>query len=156
MSTLYIDTRHGNLVELDKRADGRVRFFPQGGGFSYSCPEEEFDKHFKVAPEPVFKLVEITGEWMDGKKFPAYSNGLVWNGWAMPHFEIEDARRMLNASGNVWKYDEVADAFTVNEGEEQEVYVAEYIWVDFDNGDKEREQIKVYAIGAGAWTWEVA
>ncbi len=81
-----------------------------------------------------------------------WTDGSLWNGWATPHFEYPEARRVMElineqdsmASGT---YDELGDQFCFNIEGEEECYPAIYAKV-------EGKTTKLYAIGAWAWVWE--
>lgn len=156
---LYTDKRYNNRVELDRFENGRAFFFSQGGGFQHSVTIKEWDANFRVAKKPVFAKAKVTGEWLDdGVKVECYSNGNVWNGWAMPYFTKKQAdayMKLQNAADLVptMRYDAKQDAYIVGEGEEMETYVMECIMVPCRGGEK---QIEVYGIGSGGWTWEAA
>ena len=82
-----------------------------------------------------------------------YTKGDNWNGWATPHFEIDEALSIMEEfnrdSGNPMWYDEQTDTFRVAETE----YTDEYVWrgrnCHTDDGVKH-----LYGIGAYSWTWE--
>ena len=107
--------------------------------------------------------VDITGFLKDNPKFmkttveskftidfetyyTGYSTGELWNGWAIPYFKIEEAKRIMedmNQSGDIEiDFDEVTGTFIVD-GEETPAIELSF------NGT----QIKAYGIGAFGWTW---
>ena len=95
-----------------------------------------------------FSLVTVGAEWLPSDlKIQAYSNGLLWNGWVMPYFTIEDARKLLDFMPNL-RYDQSRDAFicTQEDQAEEEVYGA----VNVQLGGL---PLTTYAIGAGYWCW---
>lgn len=154
---IFTDTRHSNRLELCGH-DVRVRFHSQGGGFECSVPLAEWQEHMRAAPVPAFKLVRVTGDWLDEHgegpevSFPAYSDGNRWNGWVMPHFTKETALDMLTASGNTFRFDAEQDAIIVERddiGEDAEIYQGEDI-------DTPEGRVHVYPVGAGMWTWDIA
>ena len=90
--------------------------------------------------------------------FKGWSDGSLWNGWDMPLFELDAAKRVLIAFIRIHKennepfqawYDETEDAFCfiLPDEIEPECYSAEVIEI----GGK---KLKVYPIGTGAWIWE--
>lgn len=77
-----------------------------------------------------------------------YTNGQKWNGFDMPAFEKDEAKRIGEVFGDVI-YDEAGDFFFSDMGypeEEPERFDGFDIVVD-------GETVRVYAIGAGFWTW---
>lgn len=94
---------------------------------------------------------------IDGFKYPhiGYTEGKRWNGWATPHFEIDEALAVMeefNACEPEFPilYNEGIDTFTVEE-------------ISGGNGDQWKgtnhhtdEGIKhLYSIGAYSWVWEL-
>ena len=101
--------------------------------------------------------------------FAGWTDGQTWNGWARPRFERAEAERVIAwlatldpkpADGRVGcflpvtdkeHFDGERDAFiTVNQAGEEEVWPAENITIS------DGSQLKVYALGAGCWCWDVA
>ncbi|WP_432263132.1 hypothetical protein [Cupriavidus sp. TMH.W2] len=143
-------TAEGHRVEVSNVGE-EVEFFPQGGGLHQRMKRTEFDMKFAPALEPQqFALVSVTGDWFDdGVSLPAYSNGLRWNRWVMPHFTREAAMRLTTLMDSV-RYDEARDAFVARvDGEDDYVFTSVVIRVN-DN-----EEV-TYPIGAGCWCWENA
>lgn len=81
-----------------------------------------------------------------------WTDGTLWNGWATPCFELAEAQKLVGAmqeTGQKAWYDEAKDSFCFQvEGyDEPECYPS--LTIQTDEGE-----LKVYAIGAFAWTWE--
>lgn len=142
--------RHGTLVvEVLARENGVVRYYPAGGGFTHTAPEDEFDHHFTplTAEElrPVFRPGRYGIDDLFEPTLPGFDCGSMWNGWALPHFEFAAAERVALSFGG--RYDPTRDSFvTPNEGED-EVWPAVPITV---NG----LLVKTWPVGAGSWTWD--
>ncbi len=105
-----------------------------------------------TAPLNEYVLSAVTAEWLPGHvTAPAYTNGQHWNGWAMPLFTLAAAKQLLQHMPEL-HYDEPTDAFVVDPHDDNEEtierYGAEYLTVA-------GERVKVYAIGAGSWCWEL-
>jgi hypothetical protein len=68
-----------------------VTMFRAGGGYSFNVPTEEFLRDFTPAGErrmrPFYTALEDVP-----CLFRAYTDGLRWNGWAVPYFELEMVR----------------------------------------------------------------
>lgn len=82
-----------------------------------------------------------------------WTTGELWNGWAVPYFEYEEAERVVEevaAAELQGRYDRDRDAFVfVNENEQEQEYAAESI-------DTPQGQRKAYPIGAREWIWDFA
>jgi hypothetical protein len=93
--------------------------------------------------------------------FSGYTDGRLWNGWAVPSFSKEEAERIVNAwhdLGYKADYDEASDVFRFapmdetgnpdpNLADEEEA--EHFPSIMFRN-------IKLYPVGAGFWIWEEA
>ncbi len=146
---LYQDT-NGRLIEVSSVGPD-VEFIPQGGGFLRSMSRAEFERNFVPATAPVFERAMITADWLpEGVNLPAYSNGLAWNGWAMPHFDRETAMRLVEIMPEI-RYDEQRDAFIAHDGTVGEDDVFESVSIQVEG-----ETVTVYPIGAGSWCWETS
>lgn len=146
---LYKDAS-GNFYETVPASppDGMVHFSRQGGGFVMQLTAADFAAKFTRADLPTYSAIEVDADWLpDGMTLPAYSNGMRWNGWAMPYFERDTATRLLAIAEDL-TYDEAADHFVMKgqDGDEADVFAATMIEVD-------GKTIKVYPVGLGSWTW---
>lgn len=87
--------------------------------------------------------------------FTGYHNGGTWNGWEMPSFEYDEAMQILDLyrDNEFMKatYDAEADAFTflITDEAEADIYTGFEAVVG-------GETKKLYDIGSGYWTWEIA
>jgi hypothetical protein len=136
----------GFLIETMPGATGdTVAFTAQGGGFVQHLPRAAFEETFKPAPASSFARRHVSGEWLpEDLRLPAYTDGRRWNGWAMPYFEFEVAKQLLDHMDDL-RYDADKDAF-VNTSDDDETFEATTVEVDAIS-------IKVYPIGAGCWCW---
>ena len=133
--------------------DGTIHAAPMGGGFVYRFDPVKVETYdfvkvpAKLLKTPNWYSTRFYAEWLE-KSYHGWSTGQRWNGWAMPHFEFEEAIRYANDAGNT-KYDPEKDAFvTTLEGEDEpQIDEATIIIV------RGRGPIVVYPIGAGSWTW---
>lgn len=87
-------------------------------------------------------------ECFEGVEFDGWTADQSWNGWAMPFFEIGQASKLAELLQDQLKYDLAQDAFIGLSGDEEDLWSAQVI--DLPDGGQE----KVYAIGAGSWTWD--
>ena len=84
-----------------------------------------------------------------------YTGGHLWNGWATPYFEKDEAERVMAGYNqdldepDLMYYDEVGDAFVVyTEGHDNYDY-----WQGADI--RTQDGIKhLYGIGAYSWVWD--
>lgn len=88
--------------------------------------------------------------------FEGYTTGETWNGWAVPAFLLDEARRIAAAYAAQApllegvcdaEYDERNDAFRLYDPVSGE-------WDEWEG--VERDGRKLYPIGACYWTWEEA
>lgn len=92
------------------------------------------------------KAVFTIGEYP--KAYIGYTSGKLWNGWATPHFELAEAKRVAEGfnecAENPIFYNEQSKTFYTFDGE---------IWkpetVQTADGIK-----YLYGIGAYSWTWD--
>ncbi len=150
--TLYVDP-NGTLFELSREENGRIFYFPQGGGFERSCDKLDFDHNFKPAsPGPFYKAF-VDGDWMEeSDRLPAWLNGLRWNGWAQPRFEKSAAEKIMNDTPGMF-FDPARNAYVLPADldmgrDEEEVFPAESI-------DTHDGPVTVWPIGAGYWCWQL-
>lgn len=145
---IYIDS-HGGRVETHDPEASRVVFWPQGGGWQASADYEKFHELFTPAPAPTWRAGTVTAYWLEGKSYPCWSDGDVWNGSGMPFMTAETVNRVLAdlaAAGvsNIVKW--VGD---------------QLIYDDLDDDPVELVPITVdgcaeplYPLG-GFWTWNI-
>ena len=99
------------------------------------------------------KAVFTIGEYP--KAYIGYTSGRLWNGWATPYFEKEEAIRVAEGFNEtaeyLMQYDEVYDQFYVLDTETTELEK----WKGEDI--QTAEGIKhLYGIGAYSWVWDEA
>jgi hypothetical protein len=133
---------------------GRLLAHPLGGGFQLTVPAQD-EPRFRVVAEgergaALFRRGKFTLA-DGGTSFDGWSNGELWNGWAMPRFEFAVCGEILKSLGDEQaRFEQKGDAFvTVSNGEE-EAWAAEQITIS------DGSQVKVYPLGAGSWIWEEA
>ena len=133
---------------------GRLLAHPLGGGFQVTVPAQDGPRFRVVAEGERGAVLFHRGSFTlaDSEAlFDGWSNGELWNGWAKPRFELAVCRQILKSLGDGRaRFEEKADAFvTVSNGEE-EAWPAESVTIT------DGSRIKLYPLGAGAWTWEEA
>ena len=87
-------------------------------------------------------------------EFEGYTNGELWNGWEKPYFEKRISDKILEVCKKYVDdrsyYDNKKDEYIIySNNDEPEIFVSEII--ETSDGRK-----KVYGIGAGSWTWDLA
>lgn len=99
------------------------------------------------------KAVFTIGEYP--KAYIGYTSGRLWNGWATPHFEFEEAKRVTEGFNETaefpMQYDEVYDQFYILDTETSELEKWEGVEIQTAEGFKH-----VYGIGAYSWVWDEA
>lgn len=143
-------------VHIETLKGEDVKFFNMNGGWRQSLPQAKFLKIFrevteeeKANPQPypsTFGIDDYFEPPVEG-----YTKGFLWNGWAQPYFELDEAMRIAKQFGDM-TYDKERDVFIADTqqyypDEPNEEFAGEDLVV---NGEVKR----VYAIGAGAWTWD--
>ena len=133
---------------------GRLLAHPLGGGFQLTVPKQDEPRFHVVADWEKGAALFRRGRFplADGETaFDGWSNGELWNGWAMPRFEFGVCGVILKSIGDKRaRFDGKRDAFvTVSNGEE-ELWPVELVTIS------DGTRIKVYPVGAGSWTWEEA
>jgi len=91
----------------------------------------------------------------DTVSFEGWTDGSLWNGWACPAFEKQEADRLaahLRSVGCVAEFDAAKDAFTIREFDGADLYdPEEYEGLDIETPEGTK---RVYAIGAYSWVWQ--
>jgi hypothetical protein len=98
----------------------------------------------------VYSQIHVCGDWLASKRYPAYSDGTIWNGFACPHFTFDVAMQIALETPQL-QYLQKDDVFVTVDEElkvdlEVDAFGPSTILVD-------GVAIKVYAIGAWSWTW---
>ena len=101
----------------------------------------------------MYKAVFTIGEYPQA--YIGYTSGRTWNGWATPHFEFAEAKRVAEGFNECaeypMKYDEAKDLFYILDKETEEL---EY-WQGTNYHTAEGIK-KLYGIGAYSWVWDEA
>ena len=99
------------------------------------------------------KAIFTIGEYP--KAYIGYTSGRLWNGWATPYFEFDEAKRVAEGfnecAENPIQYDEVYDQFYILDKESGELEKWEKTLAITPEGTK-----YVYGIGAYSWVWDEA
>jgi len=148
------DTRHpeGTLVVDQHDQDGNLRAYPLGGGFELTIPAADVARFSVVTKDeatPIYRKARFSLEGLDDIEFEGWTADRLWNGWAMPSFETQQATQLAKLLEDQLRYDPAQDAFIGSSGDEEEIWPSEFI--DLPDGG----QVKVYAIGAGSWVWDI-
>lgn len=97
------------------------------------------------------KAVFTIGEYP--KAYIGYTSGRLWNGWATPYFELEEAKRVAEGFNETAEYpiqyDEVYDQFYILDQESGELEKWEKTLAITSEGTK-----YLYGIGAYSWVWD--
>ena len=82
--------------------------------------------------------------------FIGYTDGTLWNGWATPHFELSEARKLMTYYNEIvdddetMTFDSKADTFIISNYETWKGY-------DYQTEDGTKH---LYDIGAYSWIWD--
>jgi hypothetical protein len=158
------DWRASTIVVTEQLEDGTIKGYPGHGGFGLRIPPNkvrEFDL-IKVPQDmlvqAVFHKAKFDADWLpEGKTYVGWTTGELWNGWGVPYFEAPVAREVVADLRKDWKvkYDAKKDEFVLSEtgtDSEDDPYIVPGDSIEvIDRGRKKK--LKVYAIGAGSWTW---
>ena len=146
---------HGAMVVDGYDDQGRLLAHPMGGGLQYAIKVGAGGDFRRVTADeqqrPLWRTSRFALDGVDGA-FKGWTNAQLWNGWGKPHFEPEEARKLIAAINDPKvRYDSAKDVFITTNGEaEDEVWSAQLITVLGPS------QVKVFPIGAGSWCWEEA
>lgn len=87
------------------------------------------------------------------KAYIGYTSGRLWNGWATPYFEKEEAIRVMEGNNETaqypMQYDEIYDQFYILDTEDGELET----WKGEDIHTEEGIN-HLYGIGAYCWVWD--
>lgn len=99
------------------------------------------------------KAVFTIGE--EPQAYIGYTSGKRWNGWATPHFELEEAKRVAEGFNKCaeypMQYDNIYDQFYILDTETKELETWKGTDIPTAEGIK-----KLYGIGAYSWVWDEA
>ena len=101
----------------------------------------------------MYKAVFTIGEYP--KAYIGYTSGKLWNGFATPHFELEEAKRVAEGNNETaeypMQYDEIYDQFYILDTETTELETWKGQDIQTEEGIKH-----LYGIGAYSWVWDKA
>jgi hypothetical protein len=148
------DTRHpeGTLVVNHHDDIGNLLAYPLGGGFELTIPASDVSRFSVVTKEeatPIYRKAWFRLEGLEDNEFEGWTAGKLWNGWAMPCFEIQQATKLAELLGEQLRCDSSQDAFISTSGDGEEIWSGQII--DLPDGG----QVKAYAVGASSWMWDI-
>jgi hypothetical protein len=140
----------GWRVTKTEEAEGIVKFRQAGGGFMCSMPADQFHAEFFDAPAPAWRRGTVTAEFMDGYEdgsdvpLACWSDGSLWNGWAMPYMPKESVDKLIAAGVGplAWDGNNVVAAMG-DDVDDLETYLPLVI-----------EGETTWGVGAGSWCWD--
>ena len=98
-----------------------------------------------------YSPLEVTGGWFDGDvKIPAYTNGLLWNGWEQPYFPRSSVEQLAHLMPGQVTFDALGGVVLVKD-EEGEVTHERATHIEVDG-----VRIEVFSVGSSGWCWEKA
>lgn len=133
---------------------------PLGGGSVLRFgPNQRMRFQFRaVEPEEMVERWYRAGFGMNvlGKEYQGWTNGFRWNGFARPYFDRKTAEEILKSMElfdwvKNYSYVPKDDEFAIYESNTPETpYRVPGEWITVKAG---AAPVKLYGLGAGAWTW---
>ena len=144
---------NGALTVDGYEKDGTLLAHPLGGGFQYRL-KPNAEQKFRIVTDdekagPLWRKAKFEVEGVEAE-FNGWTDGNSWNGWAMPHFEFNEAKRVVDViTDSKGRYDAEQDCFVTTDTDgEDEVWESQTITL------LGNQQVKVYGVGAGSWIWD--
>lgn len=137
--------KRSSLFEIHAVYPDHVEMHAAGGGFTFTVPIHEFLAEFEPADVSVMRPF-YTGFDESPIVFRAYTDGVRWNGWAVPHFTLDQVMYLVEhpeALGDV-KFDEELDQVTFYYGYGTESFVSSGQDIETTEGVKH-----LYLVGDG-------
>lgn len=144
--------------------DGVLKIAPKGGGAVLSIGRERAKRDFRHATpdelSPSWYPARFYMEFIEGETFEGYTDGTLWNGFATPSFELDEAKKVLegmvkaalregwDSFGLSWEYDPGEDALVVVERQYPDPW-----FIRGEDITVEGRRIRVYPVGSHSWTW---
>lgn len=142
----------GALKVVGTNRRGELVAHSISGGLDVMIPEASLGKFRLVPPEEIEAAPYQAGKFQiaeSNQVFDGWSKGDKWQGWEMPHFEFEEAQRVIAwLQGEKAHYDPDRDAFVTAGDDGEELWQARTILI------ADGSRIKTYGLGAGSWVWE--
>lgn len=148
------------MIIVSEITDHEVKFCSFGGGWVRTMVPQSLYENYRRIEKEELKTIEYYPAEFDIEDYygdrPAkgYTQGMRWNGWAMPVFDQEGIDRIREVFGSdEMSYDEKRDVLILDLGEDvdDECRFEEYEGFDiYVNGEIKH----VYAIGSGSWVWD--
>lgn len=133
--------------------DGSLLVHPLGGGLQFRF-KPAAEGQFRAVPKceqesPLWRRSKFQIEGVEAE-FDGWTDGRLWNGWAMPYFEFEQAERVVKLlTEGQGRFDSERDSFVTRSSDgKNEIWEGQTIIV------LGGPHVKVYGVGAGAWIWD--
>lgn len=144
----FRQNKDGRVVEIVSEADVVV-FCNQGGGFMQTLSPDSFHSEYDRVWVTSWRACKIGADWLDFD-VDAWTEGVRWNGWAVPYFELPAAFDLLKSMPDL-RFNFEKNCFENPDYSEGEgvlsIYESRMITVD-------GRDIRVYDIGSGEYSWE--
>ena len=127
---------------------GKLVVHPLSGGFPYKLNSRQAARLREVktagSVAGLFRKAMFT---LEGSEitYEGWTDGQLANGWAMPHFELQEAMRVAAACNG--RFDPASNTFRNRRGAVLEM------WKVSEIKTAEGRRLKVFALGAGLWRW---
>ncbi|MBA9859233.1 hypothetical protein [Ralstonia insidiosa] len=134
--------------KVENFQQGGARNGAQGRGGEPSGASEQHRSNV-----PPFRLTAVTGDWLAADQdIPAYTNGVLWNGWQQPLFPTSSVRLIAQLMPAEVAFDEAAGVVRVTDEHEEPAAVFES---SMEQIEVDGKLVDVFCVGSG-WCWELA
>lgn len=161
----YVPVNNGKIpddcVVVHKVTPGEVQVYQQGGGFAWSTGHRQFDRLYR----PVYQSDIDEAPWResifrlgDGQQYAGWTQGFLWQGYAVPFFIPLVARKIIEDNKPPDFNGKTLHASHYNAMTNEQTLIAypgtpfENTWSGITITTKEGPQL-VYGVGEKAWPW---
>lgn len=144
----------GRLFEAQNPSEPLVHFYPQGGGFRNTLPNEVFHRHFRpYLDAPKWRWAYITGDWMSHlPPIKAAVQDRTWNGWVKPALSLGGLIRNAQICEVSLEINFPHDHALIRDPDNGEVDMQ----IEARIIEVEGVQTKLWDFSGAGWCWELA
>lgn len=137
-----------NKKQVENFEQGGARNGAQGRGGETSGASAQHRSNV-----PPFRQTAVTGDWLaEDQDIPAYTNGVLWNGWQQPLFPTSSVRLIAQLMPAEVAFDEAAGVVRVTDEHQEPAAVVES---SMEQIEVDGKLVDVFCVGSG-WCWELA
>lgn len=159
----HLQYPEGALEVYEVLEKGSFKVFPVGGGSVMTFGPKQMEKYkFRRVTQDELDVPWRRGRFsigfVDDRILEGWTTGELWNGWATPYFEKNEAVEIMKESKKLhqevhqkfkWSYDAKKDFFKYQSENDEEPEKVSGMQIMTPEGLK-----TVYGIGAYSWTWQ--